>query len=47
MLNQLDWQSLERQRDDSILVTFEGQVPQLVFHKIINQYVDIPCDHTL
>ena len=39
MLNQLDWQSLERRRDDSILVMF--------FHKIINQYVDIPCDHIL
>ena len=38
MLNQLDWQSLERRRDDSILV---------MFHKIINQYVDIPCDHIL
>ena len=38
MLNQLDWQSLERRRNDSILV---------MFHKIINQYVDIPCDHIL
>ena len=38
MLNQLDWQSLERRRDDSILV---------MFHKIINQFVDIPCDHIL
>ena len=38
MLNQLDWQSLERQKDDSILV---------MFHKIINQCVDIPCDHIL
>ena len=38
MLSQLDWQSLERRRDDSILV---------MFHKAINQYVDIPCDHIL
>ena len=38
MLNQLDWQSLERRRDDSILG---------MFHNIINQYVDIPCDHIL
>ena len=38
MLNQLDWQSLERRRDNSILV---------MFHKIINKYVDIPCDHIL
>ena len=38
MLNELDWQSLERRRDDSILV---------MFHKIINQYVDIPYDHIL
>ena len=36
MLNKLDWKSLEKQRDDSILV---------MFHKIINQYVDIPYDH--
>ena len=38
MLNQLDWQSLERRRDDLILV---------MFHKIIKQYVDISCDHIL
>ena len=38
MLNKLDWQSLERRRDDSILV---------MLHKIINQYVDIPYDHIL
>ena len=38
MLNELDWKSLEKRRDDSILV---------MFHKIINQYVDIPYDHIL
>ena len=38
MLNELDRKSLEKQRDDSILV---------MFHKIINQYVDIPYDHIL
>ena len=38
MLNQLNWQSLERRRDESTLV---------MFHKIINQYVDIPSDHNL
>ena len=38
MLNELDWKSLEKRRDDSIL---------FMFHKIINQYVDIPYDHIL
>ena len=38
MLNELDWKSLEKRRDDTILV---------MFHKIINQYVDIPYDHIL
>ena len=38
MLNQLNWQSLEKQRDD---LTF------LMFYKIINQYLDVPCDHIL
>ena len=37
MLNELNWQSLER-KDDSFLV---------MFHKIIYQYVDIPYDHIL
>ena len=35
MLNRLNWQSLEKQRDDLTL---------LMFYKIINQHVDIPCD---
>ena len=38
MLNQLNWQSLKKQRDDLTL---------LMFYKIINQYVDVPCDHIL
>ena len=38
MLNQLNWQSLEKWRDDLTL---------LMFYKIINQYVDILCDHIL
>ena len=38
MLNELDWKSLEKQRDDSILI---------MFPKIINQYVGIPYDHIL
>ena len=38
MLNQLNWQSLEKQRDDLTL---------LMFYKIIHQHVDVPCDHIL
>ena len=34
----VDWKSLEKRRDDSILV---------MFHKIINQYLHIPYDHIL
>ena len=33
MLNKLNWQSLEKWRNDLTL---------LVFYKIINQYVDVP-----
>ena len=38
MLNQHKWQSLEKQRDDLTL---------LMIYKIINQHVDVPCDHIL
>ena len=38
MLNQINWQSLEKRRDDLNL---------LMFYKIINQYVDVLCDHIL
>ena len=38
MLNQLNWQALEKQKDDLSL---------LMFYKIINQHVDVPCDHIL
>jgi len=36
MLNELDWKSLEKQRNESILV---------MFYKNINQYVDVCYDH--
>ena len=38
MLNELDWRTLEKRRDNSTLV---------MLHKIINQYVDIPHDQIL
>ena len=38
MLNQLNWQSLKKRRDDLTL---------LMFYKIVNQYIDVPCDHIL
>ena len=38
MLNQLNWQSLEKWRDNLTL---------LMFYKIINQHVDVPCDYIL
>jgi len=38
MLNELDWRTLEKRRDNSILV---------MLHKIINQYVDIPHNQIL
>ena len=38
MLIQLNWQSLEKRRDDLTL---------LMFYKIINQHIDVPCDHIL
>ena len=38
MLNKLGWKSLEKRRDDSTIV---------MFHKTINQNVDIPYDHIL
>ena len=38
MLNRLNWQSLEKQRDDLTL---------LMFYKIINQHVDVPYNHIL
>ena len=38
MLNQLNWQSLKKQRDDLTLS---------MFYKIINQHIDAPCDHIL
>ena len=36
MLNQLNWQSLEKRRDDLTL---------LMLYKIINQHIDVPCDY--
>ena len=38
MLNQLNWQSLEKWSNDLTL---------LMFYKIINQHIDVPCDHIL
>ena len=38
MLIEFDWRTLEKRRDNSILV---------MLHKIINQYVDIPHNHIL
>ena len=38
MLNRLNWQSLEKRRDDLTL---------LMFYKIINQHVDVPYNHIL
>ena len=38
MLIQLNWQSLEKRRDDLTL---------LMFYKIINQHVDVPCANIL
>ena len=38
MLNELEWKLLEKWRNESILI---------MFHKIINQYVDICYDHIL
>ena len=38
MLNQLNWQSLEKWRSDLTL---------LMFYTIINQLIDVPCDHIL
>ena len=36
MLNELEWKSLEKRRNETIL---------FMFHKIINQYVDVCYDH--
>ena len=38
MLNRLNWQSLEKRRDDLTL---------LMFYKIINQHVDVPYNHII
>ena len=38
MLIQLNWKSLKKRRDDLTL---------LMFYKIINQHIDVPCDHIL
>ena len=38
MLNRLNWQSLEKRRDDLTL---------LMFYKIINQHIDVPYNHIL
>ena len=34
----LNWESLEKRRDDLTL---------LMFYKIINQHIDVPCDQIL
>ena len=38
MLNELEWKSLEKRRNETIL---------FMVHKIINQYVDVCYDHIL